>query len=111
MRIKIRGGTSQGDSPSLCLSCKRGKVIRGETLDEEIIECDSLASQRARIKFKVTSCSEYLNSTHPTIREMESIAWVVRTDKKKGAIGFVPLEKLTRAERTALKPLVDSEDW
>ena len=37
----------------------------------------------------------------PSLRHMEEIAWVLKTDKKTKKIGFVPMRDLDYAERIA----------
>ena len=68
MRLKIRGGTVEHGQPSLCLTCRSATIVKGPSLRDEIVECSLL---RGPIGFPVTSCNSYINSTHPTIREME----------------------------------------
>lgn len=34
-------------------------------------------------------CTGYINRMHPTIREMEEVAWVLRSDTRTHQIGFV----------------------
>lgn len=88
MKLKIRGGTSDSSQPGLCMSCKKAVVVQGQNLKEEIIQCEELYGDH-RIRFKVTSCNKYLEATHMTIREMEDMAWILRTDDKARQIGFI----------------------
>ena len=99
MRLKIRGGTVEHGQPSLCLTCRSATIVKGPSLRDEIVECSLL---RGPIGFPVTSCNSYINSTHPTIREMEEIAWVLRSDLKTKTIGFVKASTLKRQERYVL---------
>jgi hypothetical protein len=112
MKIKIRGGTARADEPSLCLSCRHATVVRGEARDEELVQCDELYGSRGylMVRFRVTHCNKYLNSNAQSIREMEQMAWILRTDPGKEAIGFMPMKKLTDRERSKLKPLEELED-
>jgi len=107
MRVKIRGGTVRHDQSSLCLSCRYGTVIKGPALRHEIVECGQLSSDHNRITFPVVSCTHYVERTHPTLREMEEIAWVLRSDPRKKQIGFVEASKLKPKDRYVL---VD-DDW
>ena len=52
-------------------------------------ECNQLSSPQQRITFPVTYCTKYVGTQHPSIREMEEMAWVLRSDTKKHTIGFV----------------------
>ncbi len=80
MRVKIRGGTvARGDSP-LCQTCRYATIVKGVKLRDELIECQELAFGRQRITFPVTDCSSYSDRRRASLREMEEIAWVLRTD-------------------------------
>jgi hypothetical protein len=102
MRIKIRGGTASNGEPSLCLTCRFATVVRGASLRDEIVECNQLSYGRNRITFPVTVCTEYSDRRQPSLRAMEEIAWVLRSDPKKNDIGFVKRTELTRRERFVL---------
>jgi hypothetical protein len=106
MRLKIQGGTATQTEPSLCLTCRHATVVRGRALRDEIIECDYLSGRNRRIAFSVTFCNAYVDRTHPTIREMEDIAWVLRTDAKRKQVGFTRASDLKPADRFVL-----SEEW
>ena len=99
MRVKVRGGTVQHGQPSLCLTCRSATIVKGPRLRDDIIECSRLGS---RITFPVSACNSYINSTHPTIREMEDVAWVLRTDPRRNEVGFVRASKLKPQERYVL---------
>jgi len=102
MRIKIRGGTvKHGDGP-LCHTCRYATIVRGAGLRDEIIECAQLSCDNHRITFPVTFCSKYVGAQHPSLREMEEMAWVLRTDTKKNSIGFVRASDLAPKHRFVL---------
>jgi hypothetical protein len=101
MRIKVHGGTAQGGG-SLCYTCRHADIIRGARLRDEIIECGMLSYHHNRITFPVTSCSSYVDSNHPSLREMEEIAWVLRTDAHRKQVGFVHAQKLPERDRYVL---------
>lgn len=107
MPLKIHGGTARDDEPSLCLTCRYATIIRGKNLHDEIVECGLLYHENSRITFPVTYCSGYSDRRQPTLRHLEEIAWVLRTDRKKNPIGFVPARDLRRKERHVL----DDDDW
>ena len=50
----------------------------------------------------MTDCNEYLHRNHPSLYEMESIAWVLRTDASRQRIGFVRARDLTPSDRFGL---------
>jgi hypothetical protein len=99
MRIKIRGGTASNSEPSLCLTCRFATVVKGASLRDEIVECSQLSYGRNRITFPVTMCTEYSDRRQPSLRAMEDIAWVLRSDPKKKEVGFVKRTEFTRRER------------
>ncbi len=107
MRIKIRGGTVRHDATSLCTSCRHATLVKGSSLRDEIIECGLLSSGNSLITFPVTSCSGYSDLRLPSLREMEDIAWVLRTDPKRKEIGFVQARKLKPKDRYVLR----DDDW
>jgi len=101
IKVKVRGGTTKGDEPSLCVTCKWATIVRGDSLKEEIVECASLSGSRRHIKFRVTSCSAYQDRMAPSLRDMEDMAWILRTDKKN-RIGFVPAKDIKPQDRYVL---------
>lgn len=106
MRLKILGGTVQHGQRSLCATCKYATVVMGQSLRDEIVECAQLSSGHNLIRFPVSSCSGYLDRHHPSIREMEDLAWILRTDPKRKQIGFVQARELKPRERYVLP-----DDW
>lgn len=101
MRLKIRGGTANSGEPSLGLTCRFAAVVRGQRLREEIVECSRL-SEHSRITFPVNFCAGYADRRQASIREMEEIAWVLRSDPRRNEIGFVKASKLEPQERYVL---------
>ena len=101
MRLKIQGGTANHSESSLCLTCRFATIIKGRTLSDEIIECRKL-SDHARITFPVTFCTGFADRRLASIREMEEIAWILRSDPRRNQIGFVEARKLKPADRYVL---------
>ena len=106
MRLKIQGGTVRHGEPSLCVTCRHATVVQGPSLQDRIVDCGQLSSRDSRIPFPVSSCSGYADRRHPTLHEMEDIAWVLRTDSRKKDIGFVQARELAPHRRYVL-----SDDW
>ena len=106
MRLKIQGGTVRHGDPSLCVTCRHATVVQGPSLQDRVVDCGLLSSRDARIPFPVSSCSGYADRRHPTLHEMEDIAWVLRTDSRKKDIGFVQARELAPHRRYVL-----SDDW
>ena len=99
MRINVHGGTARGDEPSLCLTCRYASIVQGTTAGDRIVRCSRI---EAGITFKVTSCTDFLSKQHPSLYYMEDIAWVLRTDVRRGQIGFVRSKDLKVSERFVL---------
>ena len=102
MRIKIRGGTVDHGQRSLCESCRWATVVRGPKFGDEIVECGRLSYANQRVPFPVSSCSDYDDRSLPTLRAMEEIAWVLKTDVRRNQVGFVRSSKLPDDERFVL---------
>src|SRR3990170_7505225 len=89
MLIKIYGGTRLQESASLCESCRCSRIVRGRRYDEELVLCDAMAMHTARITFRVTSCSDYMDARQPSYPELLEKAWVLRPASRRRAGGFV----------------------
>lgn len=75
---------------NLCQTCRNCVHISGHRESEEQNYCQALA-KTTPIEFQVVTCTRYLPTNHPSMYEMEQIAWVLRTDPKTGRkIGFTP---------------------
>jgi len=103
MRIKIQGGTVQNGESSLCHTCRYATIVRGARLRDEIVNCSVLGYRNNRVTFPVTSCSDYVSRQHPSVREMEEMAWILRTDAKRTRVGFVPSKRLKPRDRFVLE--------
>ena len=103
MRIKIRGGTVDHGQRSLCEICRWSTIIRGVKLGDEIVECSELSYRNRRVPFPVTSCSRYGDRRLPSLREMEELAWVLRSDPHRNQVGFVRSSRLTDEERYVIE--------
>lgn len=89
MLIKVYGGTRREPAASLCESCRLSRIIRGRSLDEEIVICDAGAGDSLRIDFTVTSCSNYMDARIPSVAELFEKAWVLTPGTRRRAAGFV----------------------
>jgi hypothetical protein len=90
---KVYGGTPTGNE-SRCDTCSFARVIQGYSENEKIVICDSLY-EPIRIPFKVRECSDYLDKRLPRIRDMEEIAWQIRSKSAGHTAGFVNVGELT----------------
>lgn len=102
MQIKVRGGTPHHGGDNLCYSCRWSRVIRGQTIDEEIVHCDANHMTSIPIRFKVTSCSDYDDSRLPTYGELVQKAWILRPATKRRQAGFVHGRDLQYEEFTEI---------
>jgi hypothetical protein len=89
MLIKVYGGTRAEPADNLCESCRFSRIIRGRTLDEEIVICEAGVGDAMRIGFKVTSCSNYMDARLPTMGELFEKAWILKPATRHRAAGFV----------------------
>jgi hypothetical protein len=89
MRVKIRDGTPPHGDSSLCNTCRLSTIVRGRSLDEEIVQCHAIAARGARVMFKVTYCTAYSDERQPTYMQMMENAWILQPGSKKRPAGFV----------------------
>jgi hypothetical protein len=66
------------------------------------VQCDRLTEPHNLIRFPVTSCNGFADRRQPSIREMEEMAWILRTDATRKPIGFVQACKLEPTDRYVL---------
>ncbi len=102
VKIKVTGGTVSGNASSLCATCRHAAIVQGPALDDRIMHCDQLCGSKAILRFPVKQCTMYSDRRMPSLREMEEIAWVLRTDGKASKIGFVRAKDLKPSERHTL---------
>jgi hypothetical protein len=81
--IKI---TKPGDGDSLCRSCYWAHAQKGFRESEEMIFC-AFGPMR-RVPFKVRDCTDYLNRTLPTRKQMEDMALIIPTEAARKPAGF-----------------------
>lgn len=84
MAIKIHQGTGKLTGRPLCDSCTHF-VERGNRR-----ECNYSYARPLPLYSAVYNCSVYYNKTLTSVRDMYDIAWELKTDKKKGQVGFQP---------------------
>jgi hypothetical protein len=89
--IRIRTGTPQG-SESLCNSCYWAHIQRGFAESEEVVLCAFLRHARL-VPFKVSQCTDYNDKRIPSKRNMEDIAWIIRTKDVNRPMGFAQNEE------------------
>jgi len=97
--IKVKGGTPQG-SDTLCRTCSHGHIIKGFRATEEEVYCRYFYLER-EIHFPVSECTFYEDRRLASKREMEEIAWILRTDMPRRRVGFISPEQLRKLEAEA----------
>jgi hypothetical protein len=102
MRMKVHGGTVTHGATTLCATCSHSTIIRGCTLDDEIVECRVIGRGHRRITFKVTSCSAYNDARLPSLMQMLDEAWVLRPGSTTQKAGFIRGSDLRREEMADL---------
>jgi len=98
MHIKVQGGTPIASESSLCATCRCSTIVRGRTLDEELVLCNALGLHGVQITFKVTSCSDYADRRVPSYMEMMQDAWILRPGSRRRPAGFVRASELEEEE-------------
>jgi hypothetical protein len=98
MLRKIYGGTALNGEKSLCSSCRFATIVRGRTLDEEVVHCQSVTTRGMRVTFKVTSCTSHSDMNEPTYMELLEDAWILKPASKKRPAGFVKHSELKSEE-------------
>lgn len=86
MTVVIRSGKPQ-TTESLCNSCYSAHMQRGFAESEETILCAFLRPARV-VPFKVSQCTDYADKRIPSRRDMEEIAWIIRTKDVNRPVGF-----------------------
>ena len=93
------------DGEPLCRTCYWAHAQRGYRESEEAIFC-AFALELRRVPFRVRDCTDYLNRTLPTRKQMEEIALIIPTEPKRKGGGFSGMGFTTEeAEESAVTPV------
>jgi hypothetical protein len=107
MRVKVYKGSVHNGADNLCESCRYSTIIRGRTLDEEIVRCDAATMH----PFKVISCSAYFDAGEPSYGQLLQQAWILRPATSKHPAGFVRSTELPPHEfHACVADLADDGD-
>ena len=98
MLRKIYGGTARSDQKSLCSNCRFATIVRGQTLDQEVVHCQSVTTRGMRVTFKVTACTSHSDMDQPTYIQLLEDAWILKPASKKRPAGFVKNSELKAEE-------------
>ena len=107
MSVIIRNGKPQV-SVSLCNSCYWAHIQRGFAESEEVVLCAFLRPARL-VPFKVSLCTDYYDKRIPSRRDMEEIAWIIRTKDVNRPVGFAKKETDDEKEKEDDLEIVPSE--
>lgn len=89
MHLKVHNGTPSNSESSLCNTCRLSTIVRGRTLDEEIVQCHAMSMHATQITFTVTFCSAYSDARQPSYLQMVEHAWILQPGSKKRPAGFI----------------------
>jgi hypothetical protein len=85
--IKVQNGTPVGNE-SMCVTCRKARIIKGFSESEEIVFCNSSAPSRP-VPFRVRQCSEYDDKRLPRRWDMEQIAYILVPKSAGRTVGFL----------------------
>ena len=106
MSVIIRNGKPHISDP-LCNSCYWAHIQHGFAESEEIVFCAFLTPTRL-VPFKVSQCTDYNDKRVPSRKDMEDIAWIIRTKDVNRQVGFAKGEEVDDEEEDDLE-IVPSE--
>jgi hypothetical protein len=89
MHLKIQNGTVSHSDSSLCTTCRLATIVRGRTLDEEIVQCHAIGMRGTRVTFTVTYCTSYCDARLPSYAQMMEEAWILQPASKRKPAGFI----------------------
>lgn len=102
MYVKIQRATVAHGETSLCTTCRHSTIIRGRSLEEEIVECRASMMRSLRIPFKVTSCSTYDDARLPSYADLVQSAWILQPHSRRRPAGFIHARDLKGEELAAV---------
>lgn len=111
MRFTIERGTPANHGEHLCLTCRHARITRGQRVDEEVVVCNASHLEAVTIRFKVASCTAYMDARVPNLPELLQRAWILRPANAKRDAGFVRARDLRDREFAEyMAGLDDAED-
>lgn len=110
MHLKVQNGTATNSDTNLCATCRLSTIVRGRSLDEEIVQCHARAMRTMRVTFKVTFCSAYSDARQPTYMQMLEHAWILQPGSKKRPAGFIRGADLQQEELSAIMVDIHQRD-
>ena len=108
MHLKVQNGTAANSDTNLCATCRLSTIVRGRSLDEEIVQCHARAMRTMRVTFKVTFCSAYSDARQPTYMQM--LEDVDSAAGSKRPAGFIRGADLKQEELSAIMVDIHQHD-
>jgi hypothetical protein len=94
------------DYIGLCGSCRNGSLAK--TVNGHFVaRCDWF---NAEILEPIASCSKYDDLRVPSLYDMRRTAWILRTDEKRKAIGFVSNQQWRKSKEFQNNPYWGDDD-
>jgi hypothetical protein len=93
--ITIRKATARQEE-SLCRSCYWAHIQRGYRESEEVIAC--CFGKFRVVPFTVAECTDFSHKNVPTRVQMEEIALIIPTERKRKVGGFSGIGFATESE-------------
>jgi len=101
MKIKIKS-----DPVGICGSCRHASLA--ETRGGQLLaRCDWFGRD---IREPIVACSKHNDRRRPSLSDMRQTAWILRTDAKDKAIGFVSNQQWRRSKDYRANPFWGDED-
>ena len=85
-KLKVLNGARSSSAPRLCDTCDNGLMRKGAAESDERIYCTIMERD---LETRVVECNRYVDCSQPSLWAMKQIAWLLKTDSKREAIGFV----------------------
>ena len=108
VKIRVMGGTPE-ESGSLCRTCTLGHIIKGFRVTEELTFCRFFYIER-EILFPVRECTFYEDRRLASKKDMEEIAWSLRTFSPTRNVGFVSAANIRQIQEEAAKAVESAID-
>ena len=87
MHLKVHNGTASNGETTLCATCRLSTIVRGRSLDEEIVQCHAMSMRSTRVTFKVTYCSAYSDARRRAICRWSSTPGFCNPGRRSGRRG------------------------
>ena len=109
--IYVKNGTPM-EAQSKCASCQHAHILRGFRESEEVVYCTFSYDRLLLVPFKVYECSNHMDRTRPTWKQMEDLAIDILplTSGSGKTAGFRMRENADSAEEIAPEPEPETVD-